>query len=86
MALAFEADLDPQSHRPRIRMNFSNGWSVSVVLMSPSQNGCEFLCASVAVCPTGQWGEGNTEIVAYEALACEVATILGEVSSREALS
>lgn len=86
MAISFEADLDPQSGRPRVRMNFRNGWSISIVLMSPDRTGCNFLCASVAACPTGEWGKGKTELLAHEALASELAEMIGQIASREALS
>jgi len=85
MSAAFEADLDPQTGAPRVRMNFSNGWSISIVLMMrPSQTSC--LIASVAACPTGRWGQGKTQLLESEASPEEVAQFAVEVAAREALS
>ena len=85
-AAEFEADLCPETNAPRIRFNFANGWSASVVLLMPSQDGCTFALASIARCPTGHWGEGKTELLNNEATAEEVAhwltgtAMLGEPS------
>lgn len=73
MTCAFEADLDPQTGAPRVRFNFPNGMSASLALRQPSADGCHFLMASLASCPTGQWGTGNTVIYGNELSAEEVA-------------
>ena len=70
---ASEADLCPETGAPRIRFNFPNGLSASIVLRAPAPDGCHFLMASMAVCPTGQWGSGKTTIVGNELSAEEVA-------------
>jgi hypothetical protein len=84
MAIAFEADLDPEQ-RPRVRMNFSNGWSISIVFVGSDKTGCKFLCACVAACPTGQWRKGKIEHLASEASASELAELINSVAAREAL-
>jgi hypothetical protein len=82
MSAAFEADLDPQTGAPRMRMSFNNGWSISIVLlMRPMQSKC--LTASVAACPTGCWGRGKTEMLHNEAFPDEVANLVAEVAARE---
>lgn len=86
MSAAFEADLDPQTHRPRLRLNFANGWSASIVLRGLSSNGCEALMASVAACPTGQWGAGKTVLGETEASADEVVQFLAHTSMRKRVS
>lgn len=73
MSAEFEADLCPTTGLPRIRFNFPNGMSASLVLRSPSADGCHFLMASLASCPTGEWGTGKTEIYGNELSAEEVA-------------
>lgn len=73
MSAQFEADLCPETGAPRIRFNFPNGWSASIVLRMPAANGCDFSMASMAICPTGQWGEGKTRILGNELSAEEVA-------------
>jgi hypothetical protein len=80
---SFEADLDPEMRLPRMRFNFANGWSASIVLRSPSgRNGCDFAIASVACCPIGLWQQGVTELGETEASADEVSDYLYQVSSR----
>lgn len=79
----FEADLDPETNSPRMRFNFANGWSASVVLYMPfSRHKCDFRLASLAACPTGKWSQGLTELGETEATADEVAAFLAEVASR----
>lgn len=73
MSAQFEADLCPETGAPRIRFNFPNGWSASIVLRMPAANGCDFSMASMAICPTGQWGEGKTIVLGNEMSAEEVA-------------
>lgn len=73
MSREFEADLCPETGAPRIRFNFQNGWSASIVLREGSANGCEFGMASMAICPTGRWGRGETELLGNEMSAEEVA-------------
>lgn len=86
MATPFEADLDPETGSPRIRMNFENGWSVSIVLMMPDQNRTRFLIASVAACPTGKWRAGKTELLHNEASPERVCYLIDEIAGREPLS
>lgn len=86
MSAQFEADLCPETGAPRIRFNFPNGWSASIVLRMEHPNGCEFAMASMAVCPTGQWGTGKTTILGNELSAEEVAHWLVGTDMREAVS
>lgn len=81
---AFEADLDPYTRSPRLRLNFPNGWSASIVLRMAAPGGCSFSIASIAAAPTGEWGIGKTELGETEALADEVAAWLFEISQRPA--
>ena len=83
MSAGFEADLHPETNRPRIRMNFANGWSISIVLADEARR-CRFHTASVAACPTGEWGKGKTEVHEIEAGADRVAALVQEVASRPA--
>lgn len=83
MSAHFEADLDPQYGSPRMRFNFANGWSASVVLyMSVPKHNCDFRLATLAAWPTGKWSKGMTELGQHEATADEVAAFLAEVASR----
>lgn len=86
MTVAFEADLDPDTGAPRVRMNFINGWSVSLVLTTPDKGRTRFALASVAAAPTGHWGTGQTEIISNEAFADEVARFVSAVSGRPAVA
>jgi len=68
----FEADLNPGTGQPRIRMNFDNGWSISLVMRMPGNRTTAQLC-SVAICPSGRWGTGKTQLLGEESSADEVA-------------
>lgn len=86
MRAPFEADLEPETMRPRVRFNFANGWSASVVLLGETkQEDTYFTCASVAACPTGKWGTGVTELLSEESSPDEVSDLLFETSARSAL-
>lgn len=80
----FEADVCPDTGSPRLRFNFDNGWSASVVLRhyGGKRGDCGALMASLAACPTGAWGTGKTELGETEATAKEVAIFLFGVASR----
>ena len=81
----FECDLAPDTLQPRVRFNFSNGWSASLVVRTGmGRNGCDAMLASLAACPTGQWGKGKTEIGPTEAFADEAIAWLHELSRRAA--
>lgn len=81
MSAPFEADLCPETGAPRIRFNFHNGWSTSVVLRQQlGTSGCDFALASVAACPTGQWGKGKTVIYGNELSPEETADWLVHVA------
>lgn len=80
----FEADLDPATGAPRVRFNFSNGWSASLVLQMPDRNGTRFALASIACCPAGRWGKGETELLGNECGASEAGAIIAEVCMRAA--
>lgn len=77
----FETDLAPDTHQPRIRFNFNNGWSGSL-LVRTGKNQMDAMLASVAACPTGQWGDGQTIIGPTEAFADEAIAWLHEISQR----
>lgn len=82
MSAPFAADLDPQTGAPRLRFNFSNGWTASLVLGERSANGCDAWCASLACWPTGQHGRGLTELGAIEATPDQAIDWLQDVSCR----
>ena len=84
MTSGFEADLDPETGAPRVRFNFANGWSASVVLGMPDKRATRFGLASVACAPTGRWGAGQTELLNNEAFPDEVAAMLFDLSNRPA--
>lgn len=84
MSAAFEADLCPETEAPRIRFNFPNGWSASVVLDAGANRPCVFHYASVAACPTGEWCTGITELIGTEMDAEEVAHWLVGIAMRPA--
>jgi len=86
MTTEFEADLDPDMGWPRVRFNFSNGWSASVVLRTrPDRDPTRAMQSSLACCPTGKWSTGATEIGETEATADEVAIYLATVAGRPVL-
>ncbi|WP_289145050.1 hypothetical protein [uncultured Sphingobium sp.] len=80
---AFEADLAPDTHGPRLRFNFSNGWTGSLALR-PHRNGMDASMASVAAWPTGQHGQGLTELGPTEASADEAMNWLDDIRCRDA--
>lgn len=84
MSAPFEADLCPETGAPRVRFNFDNGWSGSVVLGTGTRDRCDFHTASVAACPTGQWGSGKTELLGNELDADEVTFWLNDLRRRPA--
>lgn len=84
MSGQFEADLCPETGAPRIRFNFPNGYSASILLRSASRDGCSFGMASMAVCPSGEWGTGKTVIVGNELSAEEVAHWLVDTDMKRA--
>lgn len=77
----FEADLDPLTGAPRVRLNLPNGWSFSIVLVGPDAGKTRYAAASVAWCPTGRWGQGETEGFEWNS-AGEVAALLAEICMR----
>ena len=79
----FEADICPETDAPRIRFNFANGWTGSLVLREIGRNGCDALIASVAACPTGKWGKGVTRLGPTEATADEAIAWLAIVAGAE---
>lgn len=71
---SFECDLDPETGAPRIRYNFANGWTASMLMRARDASLCDFTAASVAAWPTGQCIKklailGETEASADEAIA-----------------
>jgi hypothetical protein len=82
----FEADLTPPEAGfgnmwPRVRFNFDNGWSASLVLRT-DETGMNAQLAALAACPTGQWKRGKTELGEQEASPDEVIGFLAEVAAR----
>lgn len=80
MTKIFEADVCPETKAPRLRLNFSNGWAVSILLRQG--NGFDYALASVAVCPSGRWGRGETAVLENEASPEEVAAIVSAIAAR----
>jgi len=75
----FEADLDPSTRWPRVRFNFANGWTGSLLVKSLRT---EAIDASVCAWPTGQSGTGKSELGPNEASADEAIVWLYEISKR----
>jgi len=84
MSAPFEADLCPETGAPRVRFNFDNGWSASLVLTTGTRDRCHFHTASLAVCPTGQWGQGLTQIIGNELGTDGAAQWLAAIALRSA--
>lgn len=85
MSAPFEADLCPETGAPRIRLNFPNGWSASIVLLPATKNE-RFLLPSLATCPTGQWGTGKATLIGNELSPEEVVRWLAHTAMRPAAS
>lgn len=87
MTTQFEADCEPDHLWPRVRFNFANGWSASVMLRTrtdcPAPQNMMAMTAALACCPTGRWASGLTELGETEASADEVAAYLAAVAERE---
>ncbi|HYD12712.1 MAG TPA: hypothetical protein VEC11_07680 [Allosphingosinicella sp.] len=85
---SFACDLSPADTfaplQPRVRFNFSNGWSGSLVVRT-GEDQVNALIGSVAAAPTGQWGKGETELGPTEAMADEAIEWLYQVSRRPTL-
>lgn len=84
---SFEADLNPDTMQPRLRFNFENGWSASLVLFTnPSgPRPCDAMLCALAAAPTGRWSEGKTELGSQEAFPDEAIAFLAEIAAREAV-
>lgn len=79
----FECDLTPDTQQPRVRFNFPNGWSASLLVRTGTDL-TRAMMASVAACPTSRWGENVTELLGYELSADEAVMHLAEIASRAA--
>ena len=77
----FEADVCPETQRPRLRMSFDNGWTISIVLCDANRSRTGFHGASVAAWPTRRKGTA-TELLDHEADADRVAAAIADVRSR----
>jgi len=77
----FEADLDPETLFPRVRFNFDNGWSASLVIRTSLERTVA-MQASVAASPAGRWGSGLTELGPTEADADEAIAWIDEIRRR----
>lgn len=82
MTKIFEADVCPETRAPRLRLNFENGWAVSIVLRMEATNKCDFGMAALAACPTGRWGTGAIELGESEASPDEVAAFIAKIAAR----
>lgn len=83
MTSEFEADLSPDTHQPRVRFNFNNGWSASLVIRTGARHErCFAMQATLAACPTGRWGTGLTELGEQEATADEAIAWLDMIQRR----
>lgn len=78
----FECDIEPETQNPRVRFNFPNGWTASVMFRT-GKDRMNALMASVAAFPTGQHGTGKTILGETEARADEVLEFLNETMARE---
>lgn len=83
----FHADLSPAEYGqgakfPRVRFNFDNGWSASLVIRT---TGCDAMQAALAAAPTGKWGTKRMELGESEATADEAIAYLAEIAAREAV-
>lgn len=81
----FECDLEPGTEMPRMRFNFDNGWSASL-LVRTGGDPTKAMLASVACCPTGEWGSGKTELGPTEAFADEAIKWIAQVAARPVLA
>lgn len=81
MTYEFECDLEPDTNCPRVRFNYANGWSASL-LVRTGRDLTNAMMASVAACPTGRWGEGVTELLGHELSAGEAVGLLAEIACR----
>lgn len=77
----FEADCEPDTRYPRVRFNFDNGWSASLIMaIAPLRNAG--VLASVACAPAGHWNEGKAELGPTEASADEAMAWIDEIRRR----
>lgn len=81
MTTQFEADVCAATGKPRLRLNFANGWSASIVLRM-EQRGGHFAMAALAAYPTDPRGIGATELGESEASPEEVAAYIAEIAAR----
>lgn len=81
----FECDLDPETLSPRVRFNFANGWTASLLILTGNMQ-VAASHASIACWPTGACGEGKTENHPgwNELGADEVTALLAEIANRPA--
>jgi hypothetical protein len=77
----FEADLEPGTFYPRVRFNFDNGWSASLLICC-ARNRTVTMQASTACWPTGQHGTGKSELGPTEATADEAIAWIEQVRLR----
>lgn len=79
--MQFHTDLDPELNWPRLRMDFDNGWTVSLAFHMSAKNGCDHAQASVAAFQTGK--KGKTQLLEHEATAGEAAALIYQVQGWE---
>lgn len=84
MTPSFEADLCPDTRQPRVRFNFGNGWSASLILFTNPKGPrpCDAMLCALAAAPTGQWGQDKTELGSQEAWPDEAIAFLAEIAAR----
>jgi hypothetical protein len=75
----FECDLDPASRNPRVRLNFANGYGVSLVIRTDPANPTKAQTASIAT----MYGRGVSNVIPpiHEAFPNEVAEFLTKVAA-----
>jgi len=83
MTAPFEADLCPETNAPRLRFNFDNGWSASLVLLETPNDPFRFGIASLAACPVGKWCTGVTQPLGTDLSPEEVAHMLSIIAARK---
>lgn len=76
----YEADLEPETRCPRVRLALANGWTVSMILFQGGP--CEFTLASLAAYPSMARGQGLAEAGPQEATPDEALEWIDEIRKR----
>jgi hypothetical protein len=78
MADNYEMDVEPETRWPRVRMNFDNGWTGSIIFRGSAMVA---MIATVACWKTGRKGE-TTEVIENEARPDEAVRLLRDIAAR----